>query len=139
MDKIKVKTAMLIDDDEVDLLINKTIIKFSDKIIARQSAILALEYLKENEKNDDNLPDVIFLDLRMPEMNGFEFLDEYIKLPATITSKIKIFLLTSSINDVDRQNAIKYSCVSDYLVKPLSEEILKGIKFWKLFIQEINL
>jgi CheY-like chemotaxis protein len=127
----RVKNTMIIDDSEIDLLVNESVLKFAGftgNIVAKQSAAEALKYLNENSGLTNRIPDIIFLDIRMPDMNGFGFLEEYCKLPRAITQKSKVIMLTSSLDDNDMRNAKNNKYVIDYLVKPLTEEALNGLK-----------
>ncbi len=119
---------MLIDDNEIDNLINQKMIEaasVTENIYTHTGAKSAIEFLRNMEKMDmadKVLPDVIFLDIDMPLMDGFQFLDEFEKLSATAKKKCKIVMLTSSINPQDFNRSKKYTNVKLYLNKPLSHE-----------------
>ena len=72
-------------------------------------------------------PDIIFLDINMPVMNGWQFLDMYQPLRSSLAKEIQVFLVTSSINDEDREFSRRYDCVQDYIVKPLAREKIREI------------
>ena len=124
----KYRTVMLIDDNEIDNLINQKMIEaasITDNIYTHTGAKSAIEFLKNMEKLDvaeQVLPDVIFLDIDMPLMDGFQFLDEFEKLTTVAKKKCKIVMLTSSINPQDFNRSKKYENVKLYLNKPLSHE-----------------
>lgn len=128
MSEKKYRTVMLIDDNEIDNLINQKMIEaasITDNIYTHTGAKSAIEFLKNMEKLDvaeKVLPDVIFLDIDMPLMDGFQFLDEFEKLSAVAKRKCKIVMLTSSINPQDFNRSKKYENVKLYLNKPLSHE-----------------
>ncbi|WP_405384821.1 response regulator [Maribacter sp. LLG6340-A2] len=120
-------SVLLIDDSDVDNFINKAIIskeKCVDSIIIKSSGTDALTYLKSIVNTPETHPDVIFLDIRMPRMNGFEFLDEYVKLPEEIKIHPQIFILSSSLDPVDSEKAEKYSFIKGHLSKPLAHHNL---------------
>jgi CheY-like chemotaxis protein len=124
----KYHTVMLIDDNEIDNLINQKMIEaasIAENIYTHTGAKSAIEFLRNMEKlevADKVLPDVIFLDIDMPLMDGFQFLDEFEKLTTVAKKKCKIVMLTSSINPQDFNRSKKYENVRLYLNKPLSHD-----------------
>jgi CheY-like chemotaxis protein len=105
--------VMLIDDNFIDLKINEKIIKITntfDEIIMCLSAEEALNYLTAHQANPAALPNFILLDIQMPEMNGFDFLEQYRKLPAAFTDRCKIAMLSSTLDfgDIQRAEANPY-------------------------------
>lgn len=132
--KTKFYTVMLIDDNEIDNLINQKMIEaasITEHIFTHTGARSAIEFLKNIEKVDNVakqiLPDVIFLDIDMPLMDGFQFLDEFDKLTEATKKKCKIVMLTSSINPQDVNKSKEYSYVKKYINKPLSQENLEKL------------
>jgi CheY-like chemotaxis protein len=130
MQKFKYNVVMLVDDDEIDNFVTKKMIDdshFAKKLIIKLSSEEALNYLKKEQNNPDELPDLIFLDILMPVMDGFAFLDEFDKFNDTIKKKCKIILLSTSesFKDLNRANKNKY--VSKFLTKPLIEAALNAI------------
>ena len=124
----KYRSVMLIDDNEIDNLINQKMIEaasITEHIYVHTGAKSAVEFLKNMEKldvADKVLPDVIFLDIDMPLMDGFQFLDEFEKLTSFTKKKCQIIMLTSSINPQDFNRSKKYVNVRLYLNKPLTHE-----------------
>jgi CheY-like chemotaxis protein len=126
---------MLIDDNEIDNLINQKMIEaanISEHIYTHTGARSAIEFLRNLEKLENEskkvLPEVIFLDIDMPLMDGFQFLDEFDKLSESTKSNCKVVMLTSSINPQDVSKSKKYSYVKKYINKPLSQENLLNLK-----------
>ncbi|WP_428666169.1 response regulator [Runella sp.] len=126
------KRIMLIDDNETDNVINEEIIKsnsFADTIDVFNTGQAALDYLQAHAtpELEGKLPEIIFLDINMPIMNGFEFLEEFEKFNLTVTNKCRIIILTASVQskDIDRAASSKY--VKLYLGKPLNIRHLNAI------------
>ena len=123
-----VELAILVDDNDVDLFIQKRFIEiagFAKNIKAYNSPYQAITYLEES---DSVAPQIIFLDLNMPDMDGFGFLEKFIKLPREIHDAIKVVILTSSNNQSDKKRAEGYTSVTDFLSKPLSLEALQRLR-----------
>ena len=126
---------MLIDDNEIDNLINQKMIEassISDNIFTHTGARSAIEFLKNVEKmsvgEKSFLPDLIFLDIDMPLMDGFQFLEEFEKLSDKVKEHCRIVMLTSSINPQDLSKAKKSTFVKKYINKPLTQENLEKLE-----------
>jgi CheY-like chemotaxis protein len=130
----KFRTVMLIDDNEIDNLINQKMIEaasITENIYTHTGAKSAIEFLKNMERldvADKVLPDIIFLDIDMPLMDGFQFLEEFEKLGNAAKKKCSIIMLTSSINPQDFNRSKKYANVKLYLNKPLSHESIMKLE-----------
>jgi len=121
----KYKNVMVIDDNQIDLYIAEMVMattKFAEKVICKGSAKEALDYLKPLHDHAEELPSLIFLDINMPEMTGFDFLGEYQNLPETIRKKCIIMMLTTSLDENDRKQAEKNVFVQRFLNKPLDRD-----------------
>lgn len=123
----KLKKVLLIDDDEIVNSINKVIMqhaKFADEIVTETAAANAIIYIRSLDKLD--LPSAIFLDVNMPEMNGWDFVEEYEKIGLN-ANDITIIMLTSSINPRDQKRALSMGHIKAFVSKPLSPELLNTI------------
>ena len=124
------KIAMLIDDDTLANYINSRLIErhLSSKPMLYTNAKSALSQIIVWKKTDMLLvPKLIFLDIDMPIMNGWEFLDEFQKLPEVVLNRCKIVMLTSSIDEEDIKRAKSYSSVIDFISKPLQADHLRDL------------
>jgi CheY-like chemotaxis protein len=123
--------VMLVDDNDTDNFIHKRVIEltgFSKNIVVKNSGKSALEYIESNLLNISNLPDVIFLDINMPIVDGFVFLFEYENFPEEVKQKCKIAILSSSDNKRDIDRIVDNEYVINFITKPLSEEALADLK-----------
>lgn len=122
---------MLVDDDEINNFITVKLIRkaFPDSVITTYlNGRLAIDKIKNIlEYSLENIPDYILLDINMPVMNGWEFLEEYKVLNLDPDKKITIYILSSSVfsNDVDK--AKSYESVANFISKPLNLEAIKEV------------
>lgn len=126
MTDFKYQKAYIIDDNDIDLFVNENLLKitsFAQEIITFNEAKKALDLLKQSNFND--LPDVILLDISMPEMNGLQFLEQMEEiLNETGNSNCAIILLTSSINPDELNKGKASKCVKSVISKPLKKQDL---------------
>jgi CheY-like chemotaxis protein len=127
MVKEKIHMVMLVDDNDTDNFISKKIIEiagFCDRIELMSSGKRALDYLEREKENLENLPDLIFLDINMPIVDGFVFLYEFEKFPAAVKKKCKVAVLSSSNNKSDVKRIMENQNVVKFITKPLSTDAL---------------
>jgi response regulator RpfG family c-di-GMP phosphodiesterase len=119
-------SVLLVDDDEINNFISIKLIKkalLNTEIMACLNGKFAIDQLVEIQRNDPSkLPDYILLDINMPIMNGWEFLDEYKRLNLDPSGKSKIFIISSSVFSNDINKARSYPLVKDFISKPLNVE-----------------
>ena len=128
--KSKFERVMIIDDNFTDLYISSRIIiknNFGKKVLEYSSGKEALKYLQDHQENIALLPEVIFIDIYMPLMSGFEFLEEYNKLSPTLKRYCKAFIISSTIDDFDIVRSSIDQNVVFFQVKPITKEFLKLI------------
>lgn len=130
-----IKKALVINDDATLIFITcKLIAKsaFANETVTANDGEKALAYLEgivsSGEDHFDEVPEFIFLDLNMPVMNGWDFLDVYSRKYAGIFPRTKVAILSSSINPGDIEVMKKYGVVSDFIATPMNLEILKQVK-----------
>jgi CheY-like chemotaxis protein len=128
--KRQIGSAMVIDDVEEDIYVLEKMIErhyFSKKLIKCSNSIEALSYLQANADNPEQLPDIIFLDLAMPELNGFEFLDHFASLSPLVRSKCKLYIYSSSKADEEYYLDGKHPLVAGFVPKPINIILLLGV------------
>ena len=127
------KQILCIDDDPITLMLYKKVIEkasFSTEIITAQNGEEALRLFNELKysKNEAKKPQLIFLDLNMPVMGGWEFLDHFTSVDYEEFNSISIIVLSSTINPEDLAKAKKYPAVIDFLSKPISTLMLENLR-----------
>ena len=121
--------ALIIDDDPIQLRIAELLLKKSEAFISTSylNAGLALDYLRKNQQNASSLPDVIFIDLNMPKLDGWGFLNIYGEILPDLCKAIRVFIVTSSIDSRDHKKSNEYSFVNGFISKPITPEKLDEI------------
>ena len=119
----KVDIACVIDDDDIYTFTIKKIIdnsQLAEKTLFFPNGKLALDFFTEYLHQTTHLPDLILLDINMPVLDGWQFMDEFIKLSPLINKRIVVYIVSSSIDRADFNRAKGYEQISDFIVKPVS-------------------
>ena len=125
-----IKKLAIIDDDELYVFITSKMIEKSqlvDCIDVFGNGQEGIEFIENNASDSDLLPDVIFLDLSMPIMDGWQFLDRFSEISPKMTKNIKIYICSSSISPDDITKAKLRETVNDFIIKPLDLSKLKNM------------
>ena len=102
-------------------------VEFCESVLVFNNGQEAIDGLTEISENGGILPTVIFLDLNMPIMNGWEFLDRFTKIPNRNFEDITVYIISSSIDPRDLEKVKKYEVVNNYIAKPVSSKDLASI------------
>ena len=123
--------VMVVDDNDTDNFISKRIIeitRFANRVETKNSGKAALDYLRDNQQVPENLPNLIFLDINMPIVDGFVFLYEFEKFNEMVRNRCKVIILSSSDNKRDIDKIINNNHVIKFITKPLTEGALDEIR-----------
>lgn len=128
------KLAMLVDDNDIDNLINQKMLEsiaFAENILVFGSALSAMDFLKNLDKMkavpQEMVPDYLFLDINMPMIDGFQFLNEFNNFSEAILAKTKIIMVSSSTSITDQMQSMENKNVIGYINKPLSPKNLAKV------------
>lgn len=124
------KKIAVVDDDDVFMLIVRKMLKFCAPEWQLQEFINGeemLEFLRQNSSSSEILPDIMLLDINMPVMDGWMFLEEYEPIKSQLAKPIRIYLASSSIDVKDTDRAKENPTLVDYIVKPLTQDVIKRI------------
>lgn len=126
------KKLMIVDDDTLSIYLNKITIEQTNMANICETfdnGLDAINFIKKNTKNPDSLPDIILLDLFMPIMDGWQFINEYNSFKEKLSKEILIFIVSSSISPDDISRSKSYNSIQDYIIKPITKEkIINTIK-----------
>ncbi|KOY87276.1 transcriptional regulator [bacterium 336/3] len=123
----KIDVLYIIDDDKIyHFTIKKTIqqIDIANNLLSFYNGEEAINFLDEAISNSQNMPDVILLDINMPVMDGWQFMESYVLLKPRIGKKIQIYMVSSSVYEEDIERAKSISDISDYIIKPITKNQL---------------
>lgn len=124
--------VLIVDDDPILIMVCTRIMKitgFSEEVVSAKEGREGMDYLyKQLQESPYNLPELILLDINMPVLNGWEFLDEFIELLPQIPTTIPVYMLSSTIDQADFDKAETYSVVKGFYSKPLTRENLAEIE-----------
>lgn len=129
--KNSLSCILLVDDDNNDNFFHKRTLEktgIAETVEVVYTGVEALDYLQKSAPPSDKAhPNIIFLDINMPVMNGWEFLNEYEQLPETTRANTLVIMLTTSLNPSDKKRADQNPLVNGFINKPLEEKDIKKI------------
>jgi CheY-like chemotaxis protein len=131
----KVDTICIIDDDEIYQLFTKKAIQkldISKRTLSFYNGEEAIHYIKTLIESDEQLPDIILLDINMPFMDGWQFMDAFMKIKEKLKQKTTIYIVSSSIAPTDKSRAVSYEEIAGYISKPVETDTLLKIVQLKL-------
>jgi len=126
----KIDTLCIVDDDNVFQLLTRIIAERTQlvqKIKIFSNGKEAIDFLQSVQNQTENIPEIILLDLNMPILDGWGFLEEYIMLKPSLGKDISIYVVTSSIDPSDIEKANAISEVTDYIIKPVTQDKLVNL------------
>ena len=128
--KFSFENVLLVDDSEIDVLVNRRLMEltcFASRVTVTSSGEEGLHYLREECSNTEQAPEWIFLDMHLPMMSGYDFIEEFKSLPDHIRSKSKIIILSVFNKPEQLKKVFENSFVVGQLDKPLTQQALHEI------------
>lgn len=130
---MKIKRLLCVDDDNITLTLIKLVVEktaFAEEIITKRNGKEALDYFNELLQNNatEYAPDLVFLDLNMPVMNGWDFLDEFQTSFYQTFTNTRIIILSSSTDQAEKIRTLNYPMIVDYITKPLTLNSLANLR-----------
>jgi len=128
--KKPIHTACIIDDDDAYVYLAKRIItmkKLCQNLLIYENGLTAMHELSHLLESEKDFPELILLDINMPEMDGWQFLEEFIKIKPKIPKPVTIYMVSSSVDQRDIEQAKRYTEVTNYIVKPIDFHALAEI------------
>jgi len=125
MDHSTPLTVCLIDDDDIYRFAVRRIIQLVDpqqKVLVFANGKEAIDFFTVENLESEQLPDVIFLDINMPVMNGWEFLEAYDLVKPDLLKSISIYMVSSSVDEKDKLKSQSFATVTDFITKPINKE-----------------
>lgn len=126
----KLRIAIIDDDSIFRFIFGKMVMKFPEaatEVIGFEDAVSAIKHFQSVKDRREDWPDMLFVDINMPQMTGWEFMDEVCRMEMDFVSDIPVFILSSSTSLADMEKINEYEFIDDYLIKPL-----KKIEFMEL-------
>lgn len=123
--------VLLVEDDPITIMVCDRIIKmsdFSDNVVSCENGKTAIDHINKLVNAGEKFPEIIFLDINMPVMNGWDFLEEFETIKDKISPMPRIFILSSTVDPEDYKRAKAFSAVDNFISKPLSKEFLENIQ-----------
>ncbi|MBD1260284.1 response regulator [Maribacter polysiphoniae] len=126
----KIKSTCIIDDDPIFVYGAKRIMKemeFCDEILVFNNGQEAIDGLLNITARGEKLPSIIFLDLNMPVMDGWEFLEDFVKIPNHNKDNVVVYIISSSVDPRDVERVNEYKIVHNYILKPITHQDLRNV------------
>lgn len=123
--------VLLVEDDPITIMVCDRIIKMSDfatNVVSCENGKYAIDHVKQLLEDGREFPEIIYLDINMPVMNGWDFLEEFEALTSRISELPRIFILSSTVDPEDYKRAKSFTAVDNFISKPLSKEFLDKIE-----------